>query len=83
MPYEHKLALLHITIYDQYKPTFTVKIQIFTVTYLISSIKLCSRGKDFQTADSVGEIVTAIQDTVFPALEQGTETTKNNFTLIS
>ena len=41
--------------------------------------KFCSRGKDFQSADSVGVIATAIWDTVFPVLQWGTKTT-NNFT---
>ena len=38
-----------------------------------------SRGKDFQLADSVSDIATAIWEKVFPTLEQGTKTT--NFLL--
>ena len=37
----------------------------------------CSRGKDFQSAESKGVITTAIQDMVFPVSKQGTKT---NFT---
>ena len=44
------------------------------VTYVVYLISLCSRGKDLQLADSVGEIAIAIWDMVFPTSEWGTKT---------
>ena len=43
---------------------------------MVTYTKLCSRGKDFQLADRADEITTAIQGTVYPALEWGTKTAK-------
>ena len=51
---------------------------IYIQIYIFNNILL--KGKDFQSADSAGIIATAIWDMAFPALEQGTKTTKNNLT---
>ena len=49
--------------------------QIFTLTIpLTHSVQ---RGNNFQLADTVHEMATAIWDMVFPALELGAKRTKN------
>ena len=63
----------------QQKPAHTIETQIFTFTY-ISLAAFCSRGKDFQSADLVGVIATAIWDMFLPVSEWVTKRAKNNFT---